>query len=598
MWISTAYGVASTVIWFKVDGGRLGTVFVDRRGSSASAVCRGGAIGGQVLRDEVGSDSSTPWLPGECFEEWLINAVASAEMVRRAQANGDVYEGVYSGWFCTGSNEFKTDQQLVDGRCPDHPTLEPQWLEESNYFFRLSAYQERLERLYAENPSFCEPAHFRNEVLGWLREGLRDFSLSRSGVTWGIPFPGDERHRIYVWFDALTNYLTGAGFPDDTAEMEKWWPADLHVIGKNITRFHCLYWPAMLMSAGLPLPKQVFAHGFMYDVSGQRMSKTTGNTEDPDEMADRFGVDGVRYTVLREVPFERDSNVTLDGFVRRYNADLANDLGNLVNRTVSMTNRYLAGSVPPVTDATQPADLELRATAESTVERYHAAMAEHRLSDALAAMMDLAGAANGYAEGQAPWALDKAGEGERVGQVLAVMAEACRIIGHLLAPVAPSGARRIHEQLGAPAPYDERGAGGPGLDSLLAWGGGPDGLAERGSPRRPSRASRSRRRRPEPSARAGATARAGRLARPSAARTLRRGSRRGDRARGRGGDRAHLRPRLGPRILGGGPRAGEPAPGNRRRRRRHPSASRRRDGRAGMGAARVAGRGQPDASGR
>ncbi len=401
------------------------------------------------------------------------HAVASAEMVRRAQANGDVYEGVYSGWFCTGCNEFKTDQQLVDGRCPDHPTLEPQWLEESNYFFRLSAYQERLERLYAENPSFCEPAHFRNEVLGWLREGLRDFSVSRSGQQWGIPFPGDEGHRIYVWFDALTNYLTGAGFPNDTAEMSKWWPADLHVIGKNITRFHCLYWPAMLMSAGIPLPTRVFAHGFMYDISGQRMSKTTGNTEDPDEMADRFGVDGVRYTVLREVPFERDANVTLDGFVRRYNADLANDLGNLVNRTVSMTNRYLAGSLPSATDATAPADLEIQATATSAVERYHAAMADHRLSEALGAMMDLAGATNGYAESQAPWALDKAGEAERVGQVLAVMAEACRIIGHLLAPVAPSRARRIHEQLGVPVPYDERGAGGPGLDALLAWGGGP-----------------------------------------------------------------------------------------------------------------------------
>ena len=401
------------------------------------------------------------------------HAGASAEMVRRAQANGDVYEGVYSGWFCTGCNEFKTDQQLVDGRCPDHPTLDPQWLEESNYFFRLSAYQERLEQLYAENPSFCEPAHFRNEVLGWLREGLRDFSLSRSGVTWGIPFPGDERHRIYVWFDALTNYLTGAGFPDDTAELSKWWPADLHVIGKNITRFHCLYWPAMLMSAGLPLPKQVFAHGFMYDISGQRMSKTTGNTEDPDQMADRFGVDGVRYTVLREVAFERDSNVTLDGFVRRYNADLANDLGNLVNRTVSMTNRYLGGAIPPVIGAAQPADRELQATAESCVARYHAAMGDHRLAEALSAMMDLAGAANGYAESQAPWALAKAGDSQRVGEVLSVMAEACRMIGHLLAPVAPSGARQVLEQLGAPIAYDERGGGGPGLDALLTWGAGP-----------------------------------------------------------------------------------------------------------------------------
>ena len=223
--------------------------------------------------------------------------------------------------------------------------------------------------------------------------------------------------------------------------MENWWPADLHVIGKNITRFHCLYWPAMLMSAGLPLPKQVFAHGFM-PTQRPANEQDDGQHRDPDEMADDSASTASATPSCARSRSSATRTSRLDGFVRRYNADLANDLGNLVNRTVSMTNRYLAGSVPSVTDATQPADLELRATAESTVERYHGAMAEHRLSDALAAMMDLAGAANGYAEGQAPWALDKAGATERVGHVLAAMAEACRIIGHLLAPVAPSSARR------------------------------------------------------------------------------------------------------------------------------------------------------------
>jgi methionyl-tRNA synthetase len=402
------------------------------------------------------------------------HALASTEMVRRAQASGDVYQGVYSGWFCNGCNEFKTDQQLVDGRCPDHPTLDPQWLEEANYFFRLSAYQERLERLYTENPSFCEPEHFRNEVLGWLREGLRDFSISRSGASWGIPFPGDDQHRIYVWFDALTNYVTGAGFPEDAAAFERWWPADLHVIGKNITRFHCLYWPAMLMSAGLPLPKQVFAHGFMLE-RGEKMSKTRGNVRDAEETADELGVDGARYVVLREVPFDRDADVTWDGFIRRYNADLANDLGNLVNRTISMSNRYLDGRLPPVSEATEPSDTEVAATARRVVTRYRAAMDRQHISEAIAAMMELVRAANGYAEGQAPWSLHKAGEMARVGEVLAVLAEACRIIGHLLAPIAPAGARRLHEQLGVPPPYDDRGAGGPGLDALAAWGSGPAG---------------------------------------------------------------------------------------------------------------------------
>jgi methionyl-tRNA synthetase len=218
----------------------------------------------------------------------------------------------------------------------------------------------------------------------------------------------------------------------------------------------------------------VFAHGFMLD-RGEKMSKTTGNSRDPDETAAVFGVDGARYMVLREVPFDRDADVSTDGFVRRYNADLANDLGNLVNRTVSMSNRYLDGVLPPVSGATRDADREIRATAERVVADYHAAMERLHLDEALGAMMELAGAANGYAESQAPWSLNKAGETARVGEVLAVLAEACRIIGHLLAPAAPDGARRIHEQLGVPPPYDARGAGGPGLASLAAWGGGPAG---------------------------------------------------------------------------------------------------------------------------
>ncbi|MGZ6372570.1 MAG: methionine--tRNA ligase, partial [Candidatus Limnocylindria bacterium] len=218
------------------------------------------------------------------------HARASTEMVRRALASGDIYKGTYAGWFCVGDNEFKTDSQIVNGRCPDHPTLELQWLEEENYFFRLSRYQAALEQLYREHPSFCEPVHFRNEVLGWLNDGVTDFSISRAGGTWGIPFPDDPSHRIYVWFDALTNYLTGAGFPDDVGSFERWWPADLHVIGKNITRFHCLYWPAMLMSAGLPLPRQVFGHGFM-TLNGQRMSKSLGTIVDPIEAAERHGTD-------------------------------------------------------------------------------------------------------------------------------------------------------------------------------------------------------------------------------------------------------------------------------------------------------------------
>jgi len=402
------------------------------------------------------------------------HVAASIEMVRRAQANGDIYRGTYSGWYCTGDNEFKTDAQIVDGRCPDHPTLELQWLEEENYFFRLSAYQQRLEQLYRDDPGFCEPEHFRNEVLAWLREGLRDFSISRAGTNWGIPFPDDPAHRIYVWFDALTNYLTGAGFPGDPDMFARWWPADEHVIGMNITRFHCLYWPAMLMSAGLPLPKQVFAHGFM-TLRGEKMSKSRGNVVHPQDAAALFGVDGVRYLVLREIPFDRGGDMTIEGLVRRYNAELANDLGNLLNRAVSMSARYLDGQLPTLSSTPRPADAELRDAADRAVVAYHAAMRKLHFDEALAAVIDLTRAGNGYAESQAPWSLSKAGETERVGQVLAVMAEACRILGHLMAPFTPTAARAMHDQLGIPAPYDERGAGGPGLAALLRWGAGADG---------------------------------------------------------------------------------------------------------------------------
>jgi len=397
---------------------------------------------------------------------------ASVEMVRRARDNGDIYKGTYSGWYCTGDNEFKTDAQITDGRCPDHPTLELQWLEEENYFFRLSAYQERLEALYRDNPSFCEPEHYRREVLAWLREGLRDFSVSRAGVGWGIPFPDDPEHRIYVWFDALTNYVTGAGFPDDPDAFARWWPADVHVIGMNITRFHCLYWPAMLMSAGLELPRQVFAHGFM-TLRGEKMSKTRGNVIDPEDAIRQFGVDGTRYLVLREIPYDRGGDMTEDGLVRRYNAELAHDLGNLVNRAVSMSGRYLDGLLPPIATPEVAADRELAAAAAGAVGRYHAAMVGLHFDEALAAVMDLTTATNGYAESQAPWTLNKLGESARVGTVLATMVEACRILGHLMAPFTPLSAAALHEQLGAPAPYDARGAGGPGLERLLAWAGDP-----------------------------------------------------------------------------------------------------------------------------
>jgi methionyl-tRNA synthetase len=288
------------------------------------------------------------------------------EVIRRCYANGDLYPGTYEGWYCPNEGFIPKTQLVEDAtgtHCANHPSVELQWLTEQNWFFRLSKYQEPLERYFAEHPDWVQPEYRKNEMLGFIRGGLEDFSASRAGASWGIPFPilpdGSSAQRpdgswdpaagtVYVWFDALINYITGAGFPDDEAAFAKWWPTDLHVIGKDINRLHTIMWPAMLMSAGLELPRKVWVHGWLLAAGGERMSKSRGNMLDPTDVVSALGTDGTRYVVLREVPFDRDAEVSWDSFVRRYNADLANDFGNLVNRTVSMTNRYLAADRPAI----------------------------------------------------------------------------------------------------------------------------------------------------------------------------------------------------------------------------------------------------------
>ncbi len=280
---------------------------------------------------------------------------ASQEMFRRAQQRGDIYKSIYSGWYCPNGNNFYTSEELVEGRCPDHPSIEPEWLEEENYFFALSKYSDRLLAHINEHPDFIVPANRRAEVLGMIRQGLRDFAVSRQvrpgAVPWGVPVPGDEQQVIYVWFDALTNYLTAVGFPHDTATFEHYWPADAHVIGKDITRFHCLYWPAMLLSAGLPLPRQVAVHGFI-TLEGQRISKSAGNIIDPVELVDTYGADAVRYYLLRNLSFASDGDFSRAAFIRHYNEELANELGNLggalniIWSFVRRTNQYIERSEP------------------------------------------------------------------------------------------------------------------------------------------------------------------------------------------------------------------------------------------------------------
>jgi methionyl-tRNA synthetase len=372
---------------------------------------------------------------------------AAQEILRRAQERGDIYKSTYSGWYCPNCNTFYRDEELVAGKCPEHPSLQPEWLEEENYFFALSKYSGRLLAYIEEHPDFIVPAVRRAEVLGLIRQGLRDFSVSRvvrpGTIPWGVPFPGDEGHVIYVWFDALTNYLTAVGFPGDRAKFEHYWPADAHVIGKDITRFHCLYWPAMLMSAGLALPRQIAVHGFI-TLEGQRISKTAGNSIDPVELVDEFGVDAVRYSLLRNLSFASDGDFSRAGLIRHYNDELANDLGNLLNRVVSMIKRYRGGAIPaPVLEE------DLQQAAQETRRRAGVALENWDIGGALNITWEFVRRTNQYIEQNEPWRLARQPEqGSRLDSVLYAAAEATRLLAIFLAPYIPSASDRILAQLG------------------------------------------------------------------------------------------------------------------------------------------------------
>src|SRR3989440_1612791 len=372
---------------------------------------------------------------------------AAQEVLRRAQERGDIYKSTYSGWYCPNCNTFYRDEELVAGKCPEHPSLHPEWLEEENYFFALSKYSGRLLAYIEEHPDFIVPAVRRAEVLGLIRQGLRDFSVSRvvrpGSIPWGVPFPGDEGHVIYVWFDALTNYLTAVGFPGDRAKFEHYWPADAHVIGKDITRFHCLYWPAMLMSAGLALPRQIAVHGFI-TLEGQRISKTAGNSIDPVELVDEFGVDAVRYSLLRNLSFASDGDFSRAGLIRHYNDELANNLGNLLNRVVSMIKRYRGGAIPaPVLEE------DLQQAAEETRRRAGVALENWDIGGALNITWEFVRRTNQYIEQNEPWRLARQPEqGSRLDSVLYAAAEATRLLAIFLAPYIPSTSDRILAQLG------------------------------------------------------------------------------------------------------------------------------------------------------
>ncbi len=364
---------------------------------------------------------------------------------------GDIYKSEYEGKYCVECEAFFTNSQLVDGKCPDCGRDVHDAKEEA-YFLKLSKYQDKLMEYYDQNPDFFQPASRKAEMVNnFLKPGLQDLCVSRSTFTWGVPVPFDEKHVTYVWLDALSNYITGCGYNPDGSDplFDKYWPADLHVIGKDIVRFHTIYWPIELMALGLPLPKQVLGHPWLL-FGEEKMSKSRGNVLYADDMVKRFGTDAVRYYMLAEIPFAQDGSITYDSFIERYNNDLANTLGNLVNRTIAMANKYFDGKVTKPAAATDATDKDLAACAAATVEKCTASMESYHNADAAATVMEFARRLNKYIDETAPWVLAKSeGTKARLNDVLYNLLDGIRLLAILLKPFTPDTSASIFAQLQA-----------------------------------------------------------------------------------------------------------------------------------------------------
>lgn len=370
------------------------------------------------------------------------------KIFKKLYDQGDIYKGHYEGMYCTPCESFWTESQLIDGKCPDCGR-EVKPAREEAYFLKLSKYQKQLEEYIEANENFIYPESRKKEMLNnFIKPGLQDLCVSRTSFKWGIPVDFDPKHVVYVWLDALANYITGIGYdPDGSSEQyKKYWPADVHIIGKDIVRFHTIYWPIMLMALGEPLPKQVFGHPWLL-FGTDKMSKSRGNVIYADDLVDLFGVDAVRYYLLAEMPYASDGSITYENMIERYNADLANTLGNLVNRTIAMTNKYFDGVVQPG-DVTEELDGELKALAVETVGKVDKLLSEYRVSDTLDAIFTLAKRCNKYIDETAPWALAKdESKKARLGTVLYNLLESIRFVAVLLSPFLPETSEKILAQI-------------------------------------------------------------------------------------------------------------------------------------------------------